>query len=114
MMNWNAIDGWARIAPVLAARLDERAKPLSTHERGRCAILVGWIVTMLGIVGYVAAMGRAPQNADTIDALATQGLLGWGSLLVILAGVVLWVIGSIAMLHDIAEMPPANTHPEDL
>ena len=75
MINWNTMGEVPRIAPMLSG--NEKAKPLSTPERGRCAILVGWIITMFGIVGYVVAMSRAPDKADMIDALTDQGLFGW-------------------------------------
>jgi hypothetical protein len=71
-------------------------------------ILLGWVITMIGIVGYIVTMSRAPENSDILDALASQGLFGWTSLLVLIAGVLVWVIGSVMMLTELMEMPNSD------
>ena len=80
----------------------------SRGEQGRRAILAGWIVTMLGIVGYIVAMSRAGENADILDGLMGQGLIGWMSGALILAGVVTWFIGNFACLQDLADIPASG------
>jgi hypothetical protein len=63
---------------------------------------------MIGIVGYIVTMTRAPENSDMVDALASQGLFGWTSLLVLISGVIVWVIGSVMMLTELMEMPNSD------
>jgi hypothetical protein len=103
-MNWNAIQPTVERARSAFSPVDDnKEKPLTVRERGRRTILVGWLVTMIGIVGYIVTMSRAGEGAEMLDALASQGLLGWGSLSVLLTGVIVWVIGSVAMLHDVTK-----------
>ena len=87
---------------------DRREKPAAAPETGRRTILLGWVITMTGVVGYVVTMSRAPENADMIEALSTQGLSGWASLLVLIAGVIVWVIGSVSTLTEIRNMPDSD------
>jgi hypothetical protein len=87
---------------------DGREKSATAGERGQRTILLGWLITMIGVVGYVVTMSRAPDNTDMIEALATEGFSGWASLSLVLAGVVVWVIGSISTLTDIRNVPDSN------
>lgn len=87
---------------------DETSQPRSRSERGRRAILAGWLITMLGIAGYIAAMSRAGENADILDGLMGQGLIGWMSGALIVAGVVTWFIGNFACLQDLADIPAGS------
>lgn len=80
----------------------------SRGEQGRRAILAGWIVTMLGIVGYIVAMSRAGENADILDGLIGQGPLGWISGALMLTGVVTWFIGNYACLQELADIPAGS------
>lgn len=91
--------------PIVGTTVEEKNEPLTASEKGRCQILAGWIITMIGIAGYIVAMSGAPENADMIDALASQGLLGWGSLSVLLTGVIVWVRGNVSLLNEISETP---------
>jgi hypothetical protein len=105
-MNWNAIERTATPIPaMLATPVDEIEKPVTVREAGRRTILLGWLVTMIGIIGYVVALSRAPENADMLDAIASQGLVGWGSVLVLIIGVLVWAIGNVSMLHELSETP---------
>lgn len=83
-------------------------KPAAARETGHRMILLGWVITMIGIVGYVVTMSRAPESSGVIDALSSQGLFGWASLLVLAAGVIVWVIGSVMMLTDVMETPNSD------
>jgi hypothetical protein len=103
-MNWNSIQPTVEHARSAFSPIDEnKEEPLTVRERGRCAILIGWVVTMIGIVGYIVAMSRAGEGAEMLDALASQGLLGWGSLSILLTGVIVWVIGSVSMLRHVTK-----------
>ena len=73
------------------------------RDHGRRAILAGWILVLLGVAAYVAAMGRAGQGADMIDAITGQGLLGWASLVLLAAGVATWLAGNIACIHEASD-----------
>lgn len=91
------------------ARVDEAA---AKREWGRKAILAGWVVTMVGVVGYCFAMMRAGHQAGVLDALTTQGLLGWGSAALLVGGVALWLAGNLAFLRETMELPPPETEDE--
>ena len=87
---------WSASAPA------EEAPPTASRgDRGRRAILAGWLVTMLGIALYIAAMSRAGEHADIADALVHQGPLGWSAAALMLAGVVMWFVGNFACLQDL-------------
>jgi len=86
----------------------ETSQNQSRSELGRRAILAGWLITMLGIAGYIVAMSRAGENADILDGLMHQGLIGWMSGALILAGVVTWFIGNFACLQDLADIPASG------
>lgn len=93
-------------APTLwqTAGADEAAPQPSRGEQGRRAILVGWMVTMLGIALYIVAMSRAGANADMLEGLTGQGPLGWIAGALMLAGVVTWFVGNYACLQELADV----------
>lgn len=91
-----------------ARAADDGARPASRGERGRRAILAGWLVTMIGIAGYIIAMSRAGENADILDGLTGQGPLGWISGALMLGGVVTWFIGNFACLQELADIPASS------
>jgi hypothetical protein len=80
----------------------------SGREWGRKAILVGWIVTMLGIAGYVTVMIRAGEQSGILEALFTQGPLGWASAAAMVTGIGVWLAGHVAFLREIVELPSAD------
>lgn len=81
------------------------------REWGRKAILAGWIITMIGVVGYCFAMLRAPQDVGLLEALFTQGFLGWISAVLLLGGVATWIAGYLAFFRAAAEEP--RDEPDD-
>lgn len=87
-------------------------KTLTRREWGRRAILAGWIITMIGVVGYVFAMMRAGEEAGILEALVSQGLLGWGSAVLLLGGVGTWIAGNLAFIRDLADLPPSGSEEE--
>ncbi|MGE5523841.1 MAG: hypothetical protein ACM3SS_08995 [Rhodospirillaceae bacterium] len=101
----------ARTSPASPWERGQSTDPSETgsrSEQGRRAILAGWLVTMAGIAGYIAAMSRAGENADITDGLLHQGPLGWISGALMLVGVVTWFIGNYACLQDGAEIPASR------
>jgi hypothetical protein len=82
------------------------------REWGRKAILAGWIITMAGVVGYCFAMLRAPQETGLLQALFTQGFLGWLSAVLLLGGVATWLAGNFAFFKTVLE-EPSETGEED-
>ena len=82
------------------------------REWGRKAILSGWILAMAGVVGYVFAMLRAPQDAGLLEALFSQGFLGWASAVLLLGGVATWLAGNLAFLRQVLE-DPRSEHDSD-
>jgi hypothetical protein len=103
----------------------EKATTVTLHEReeapveggrewGRKAILAGWIITMIGIVGYCFVMMRAPQDTGLLEALFSQGILGWASAVLILGGVATWVAGNYAFVREVVELPEHEAKKEEL
>ena len=75
------------------------------REWGRKAILAGWVITMVGVVCYSFAMMRAPQDAGLLEALFSQGFLGWIAAVLIAGGVGTWLAGNFAYMQEVVEMP---------
>lgn len=75
------------------------------REWGRKAILSGWIITMAGVVGYCFAMLRAPQDSGLLQALFSQGFLGWASAVLLLGGVATWLVGNLSFFRAAVEEP---------
>lgn len=73
------------------------------RDWGRKAILAGWIITMVGVVGYIFAMLRADQDAGLPEALFSQGFLGWASAVLLLGGVATWLAGNLAFFRTVVE-----------
>ena len=88
----------------------------SGREWGRKAILAGWIITMLGAVGYVWAIMRAGAGEETtlLQALFSQGILGWGSAVLLLGGVATWLAGHFAFMKEVVELPKSEAEQERL
>ena len=84
------------------------------REWGRKAILAGWAITMLGVVGYCFAMMRAPQETGLLQALFTQGALGWGSAILLMGGVATWLAGNFAFVREVVELPEHEADKEEL
>ena len=72
-------------------------------ERSRKTILLGWIISMIGIVTYCFVMSSGDQQADLPSALAAQGALGWVAIVVILVGVGSWFVGCVGFLNGAAD-----------
>jgi hypothetical protein len=104
-LNFTRTTAAAAPMPILTATRHEAEKTITRGEKGRRAILAGWLITMLGIVAYIVAMSRAGENAGILDALGNQGLLGWSAAALLLGGVVVWLVGNLAVLHDLSEAP---------
>ena len=75
------------------------------REWGRKAILAGWIISMAGVVGYCFAMIRAPQDKGLLEALFSQGFLGWISAVLLLGGVATWLAGNLAFFRTALDEP---------
>ena len=84
------------------------------REWGRKAILAGWILAMAGIVGYVFAMLRAPQDTGLLQALFSQGFLGWASAVLLLGGVATWLAGNLAFFRQVLDEPREDHGPDAL
>ena len=84
------------------------------REWGRKAILAGWIITMVGVVGYCFAMMRAPQDTGLLEALFTQGFLGWSSAVLLLGGVATWMAGNFAFVREVVELPNEEAEKDSL
>jgi hypothetical protein len=88
------------------ATLNDRTRELENgREWGRKAILAGWIITMAGVVGYIFAMLRADQNTGLLEALFSQGFLGWISAVLLLGGVATWLAGNFAFFRTVLDTP---------
>lgn len=88
-------------------KIEERAvSSTSNAEWGRKAILVGWLVATLGIVGYVYTLLRAEESAGILDSIRAAGAIGWLSVLMLAGGVAIWLAGNIALLRALADDEP--------
>ena len=99
-----------KVIPAMA----EEAKVENAREWGRKAILAGWILTMAGVVGYIFAMLRADQNTGLLEALFSQGFLGWISAVLLLGGVSTWVAGNFAFFKGTVEEPGSDRDSDTL
>lgn len=72
-------------------------------ERSRKTILLGWIISMIGIVTYCFVMSSGDQQADLPSALSAHGGLGWVAVVVILIGVGSWFVGCVGFLNGAAD-----------
>ncbi len=81
---------------------------MTSREKGGYEILAGWLITMAGIVGYIVAMNRAGASASMLDAFTSEGLLGWGSAVLLVCGVGVWFVGNFTALRDLARMPESR------
>ena len=98
--------------PVIVGNTEE----IGGREWGRKAILAGWVITMLGVIGYVFAIMRAGAGEDTslLEALFSQGFLGWGSAVLLLRGVATWLAGNFAFVKEVVELPEHETENDAL
>ena len=78
-----------------------------SHSRGRRriewsqkAILNGWFVSLLGIVGYCYATLAGPHRGGPLGALVHSGPVGWAATFFLVVGLALWVIGSLVYLVE--------------
>ena len=69
---------------------------------------------MIGVVGYCFAMMQADQNAGLLEALFSQGWLGWASAVLILGGVATWLAGNYAFVREVVELPEHEAEKEEL
>ena len=82
------------------------------REWGRKAILAGWILTMGGVIAFSFAMLRADANTGLLEALFTQGFLGWIAAVLLLGGVATWIAGNLAFFRAVARDPRENGNDE--
>lgn len=89
-------------APPTAAAEVSRAEAL--QRSGRRAVVAGFVITILGVVGYCAACFAGGVDADMGDILfrnsvpfarATLGVLGLGTLV--------WLVGSITYIRGMID-----------
>ena len=75
------------------------------REWGRKAILAGWLFAMAGVIVFIFAMMRAPQDAGLFEALFTQGFLGGAAAVLLLGGVATWIAGNVAFFSAVGRDP---------
>ncbi len=66
------------------------------------SILLGSLFALGGMAGYVASLMRAGTNASPLDGFAGQSLLGSASAAALVIGVLLWFLGNLSALQDLA------------
>lgn len=69
-------------------------------ERGRLLILWGWFAAMLGAAGYCRALFDLGGDAELLDAVTRTGPLGWGSAILVVGGIGLWLAGNLVYLRE--------------
>ena len=87
-----------RSAPL--AEVDEKTPDVALRDRGRRLILLGWVITMMGVALYCRAMFRAGPDTDLVEALSQNGIAGWGSVAFLALGIAVWGFGNVALLRD--------------
>lgn len=75
------------------------------REWGRKAILAGWLLTMAGVIAFSFAMMRADAGAGLLEAIFSQGVLGWLAAVLLPGGVATWIAGNLAFFRAVARDP---------
>lgn len=88
------------IGPVTPAQSGTEKSTRSRSGKSSTTLLLGWVVSMIGIVIYFFVMSSGDQQSDLLTALIASGPLGWSALLVILIGIGLWFTGCIGLLKE--------------
>ncbi len=76
---------------------------------GRIAVINGWIIAMLGIVLYCAAMLGGAPGLD--GALLQRSWMGSGAIILLGMGVLLWFYGAYTFLQEIEDAPGEEDGP---
>lgn len=71
-------------------------------ESGRLAILLGWLVSMFGIVLYCLATLNGGTDHET-PTLLDGGWKGQMALLLLVMGVLLWLYGAVKSLWELEQ-----------
>jgi hypothetical protein len=101
MKRTSAIAGTVPAAPFTVVSENEELSQSS--ERGRKAILAGWLTAMAGIAGYVYSILHAPEETGLLEAIRDGGPLAWLSAALIVVGVGLWIAGNISLQRAFSE-----------
>lgn len=86
--------------PVAPAQNGAQNSTRARFGKSGSTLLLGWVVSMIGIVIYFFVMSSGDQQSDLLTALIASGPLGWSALLVILIGIGLWFTGCIGLLKE--------------
>ncbi|MEN9355882.1 MAG: hypothetical protein RL695_53 [Pseudomonadota bacterium] len=79
-------------------------------ERGRLAILTGWLISMFGIVLYCLTMLSGVHGSEVLT-IQEGGWKGMAALLLLVTGVLLWFYGAVASLRELEWQEPQE--PQD-
>lgn len=80
---------------------DEIAQRASqTIRRGRGLVIVGWLVSMLGVVAYCLAMLDSSASIDSTSSLFQRGPMGIIALPLLIVGTACWFIGAYKLLKE--------------
>ena len=69
-------------------------------EWSQKAILNGWFISLLGVVGYCYATLAGPHRGGPLGVLVHSGPVGWAATFSLVAGLALWVSGSLVYLVE--------------
>ena len=98
--------GTVTAAPFFVAQEQEQRPPgafIRSAEWGRKAILAGWLLAMIGIIGYIYTMLRAGDEAGILEAISRAGALGWASAGLLVLGVATWLAGNVALMNALVD-----------
>jgi hypothetical protein len=73
-------------------------------NEGLQGIFGGCLLIAAGVAGYLLALSRVGADSTPLDALLGQGALGWTAAVLLLAGLMAWVSGSLVALHGLSEL----------
>lgn len=84
----------------LAGDSNDQSRARRRIEWSQKAILNGWFVSLLGIVGYCYATLSGPHQGGPLGALVDSGPVGWVATFFLVIGLALWVSGSLVYLVE--------------
>jgi len=67
---------------------------------------------MAGVIAFSFAMLHADANAGLLDALFSQGFLGWLASVLLLGGVATWIAGNLTFFRAVARDPREDGNDE--
>lgn len=75
-----------------------------TMRRGRGLVIVGWLISMLGVAAYCVAMLDSSAMIDSTSSLFQRGPMGIVALPLLITGTICWFIGAFKLLTELSRL----------